>query len=110
MSIDDIAKRLSLCLAPPYYTCVFSEDLISLEEISKVIIRKGLQAFLGARKTLSFDDKISYGIIYIREDNCWRDCMNRCGSEETGCFPRCFYDCLNEIYVHVKDVLEGGEA
>lgn len=110
MTSENIAKRLTECLAPPYYTCIFSDDLISLEDISKIIISKGLQTFLGARKTLSFDNKISYGIIYIREDNCWRDCVSRCGSEETSCFPRCFYDCLNEVYVQVKTMLEGGEV
>lgn len=108
MSENEITKRLIDCLSPPNYLCVFSEDLIRLDEVSKLIIKKGLQTVIGARKAYSFDNNFVYGIIYIREEKCWNDCMSKCGSEENLCFPRCFYDCLNETYIYVKNVLEEG--
>lgn len=109
MSAPELVRRLTECLAPPFYLCVFSEDQVSLDELSRLIINRGLQAIIGARKTPSFDNKVSYGLIYIREERCWSDCESKLGSEDNRDFPRCFYDCLNDTYVRVKNVLEGGE-
>jgi len=108
LSEKDPRARLAECLSPPFYTCVFSDDLVSLEAVGKAIIERGLQVLVGAVRATFYDNKHAIGIVYLREERCWRDCDERCGSRETPCFPRCFYDCMNDAYLQIKRALEEG--
>lgn len=98
-----LMSRMAECLSPPHYLCVFSGDLVALEIIPRVVVGRGLQAYVGALRYRSPEGV--YAIVYLREERCWNECIDRCGSHESLCFPRCFYECMNDASSLAKEAL-----
>ncbi|MBE9391622.1 hypothetical protein IOK49_06030 [Fervidicoccus fontis] len=113
MSLNEkeITERLCVSLTSYLSCCIINEEYADVQTLIKIVRNLGLENILEVKSFYSSLGSSEHTVIVVRfkVQVCEKKCENTCGSRESECFGKCFFECIEEYKKMAKEKLCGSE-